>query len=377
MRGPDRNKLRVGIVSANWGAIAHLPAWRLLADQVEVTAICTSRQESAEAAAQRLNVTRPFWDYEAMCADPDIDVIDAGSSPLLREKVVAAALKGGKHVLNQMPFASCLPAAEALVALQREKGVVGAAAASVVGLPHLALMKQMIDAGEIGDVFQVHCAWQLGFFLKVFPGFPYTWFGRQGLGVSVTRNHGSHMLHALREVFGPIEAVVGRMEIQLKTWDLPGGETMTVETDDTSHALLWFANGAMGTFITSWTAADTPGFHIDAMGSKGRLRLEALGYPSITTAKLYAAKADFSMAPAGHDVPIPERLFTVGGRVVDLPAEDQSGGQLISLGRLFEGFATAVREGGEPPVSFERSLEVQGVIEALYESHRRKAWVET
>ncbi len=36
---PDA-RLKVGIVSANWGALAHLPAWRLLGDQVEVTAIC-------------------------------------------------------------------------------------------------------------------------------------------------------------------------------------------------------------------------------------------------------------------------------------------------------------------------------------------------
>ena len=42
--------LKVGIISANWGAMAHLPAWRSLPG-VEVTSICTSRQETAEAAA--------------------------------------------------------------------------------------------------------------------------------------------------------------------------------------------------------------------------------------------------------------------------------------------------------------------------------------
>jgi predicted dehydrogenase len=35
-------KLRVGIISANWGASAHLPAWRTL-DNVEVTAASWSR----------------------------------------------------------------------------------------------------------------------------------------------------------------------------------------------------------------------------------------------------------------------------------------------------------------------------------------------
>jgi len=372
-------KLRVGIVSANWGAIAHLPAWRLLGDSVQVTAMCTSRRETAEAAARRLDVARPFWDYEAMCADPDIDLVDAGTGPVLREKIVTAALRAGKHVVNQIPFAPSLEAAQRLVALQREKGVVGAAASSVVGLPHLALMKAMIDDGYVGEVFQVHCAWQLSFFLQIIPGFSYTWFGKAGLGVSVTRNHGSHMLHALRQVFGPVEAVVGRMETQLKVWDLPGGERMPVETDDTCHALLKFASGAMGTLATSWTAADSPGFSIDAMGRKGRLRLEALRYPSVATARLYASKNDLGMAPGGREVPLPDRLLTVGGHVVgpDQSGAAMDGGQLVSIGRLFEGVVQAVEDGGEPPASFARALEVQGLIEALYESDRRKTWVET
>jgi hypothetical protein len=38
---------RAGIISANWGAMAHLPAWRGVPG-VEVTAICTSRRETAE-----------------------------------------------------------------------------------------------------------------------------------------------------------------------------------------------------------------------------------------------------------------------------------------------------------------------------------------
>lgn len=370
-------KLRVGIVSANWGAIAHLPAWRLLGDEVEVTAICTSRRESAEAAAAQFGVARPFWSYEAMCADPDIDIIDAGTNPLLREKMVIAALEGGKHAINQLPFAVSYAAADRLTTLQQTKGLVGAAASSVVGLPHLALMKEMIDEGYLGDIYQVHCSWQLSFFLQIYPGFPYTWFGKAGQGVSVTRNHGSHMLHALRHLFGPIESVIGRMEIQRKTWHLPEGGTMEVETDDTAHALLQFSNGAMGTMTTSWTAADAPGFHIDAMGSKGRLRLEALRYPSIETAKLYAARPSMAMMPSGDEVPVPERLMSVAGKPVGSdPSDAYNGGQRVSLARLFENVVHAIRTGGEPTPSFARAREVQGVIEALYESNDSKAWVQ-
>lgn len=376
MTDSQGRKLRVGIVSANWGALAHLPAWRTLPG-VEVTAICTSRQESAEAAASQLGVARPFWNYETMAADPDIDIIDAGTSPLLREKIVTAALNGGKHAINQVPFATSYEAAVRIEALRAEKAVQGAAAASVVGLPHLALMKEMIDAGEIGQVFQIHCSWQLSLFLNIMPDFPYTWFGKAGLGVGASRNHGSHMLHAMRHLFGPVRRVVARLETQLKQWDIPGQGPMPVETEDTAHALLDFSSGAMGTFITSWTAADSPGFSLEAIGSKGRLHLTALHYPSIRSATLYAGKDDMRMMPTGAQVPVPERLMYAGGQPVgSAPGDADNGGQRVSLARVFETLVKAIEGGDEPLPSFARAVEVQGIIEAMHESHRRKEWVE-
>lgn len=373
------SKLKVGIVSANWGALAHLPAWRTLSDQVEVTAICTSRQETAEAAAKQFSVARPFWSYEAMANDPDIDIIDAGTNPVLREKIVTAALTGGKHAVNQIPFATSAEAALRLETLRRERGVCGVAAASVMGLPHLALMKEMLEAGEIGEVFQVSCSWQMSFFLQIMPGFPYTWFGKSGLGVSVTRNNGSHMLHALRHLFGPINSVSAQIKIQLKNWDLPDGERQVVETDDTSHALLNFASGAMGMFSTSWTAADSPGFSIEAFGSTGRLLLTSLQYPSIASAKLYASKNDkVQHAPSGADVPVPERFFTAGGHAVAMGPEDMyNGAQRVSLARVFESLVNGIKGKGEPLPSFARAAEIQGLIEAMYLSDQRKAWVDT
>ncbi len=371
-------KLRVGIVSANWGAAAHLPAWRTLGDLVEVTAICTSRQQTAETAAQQFGVARPFWSFEAMCADPDIDIIDAGTNPVLRAKIVTAALNGGKHVINQMPFAESYEVAARLETLRAEKSVLGGGATSLLGLPHLWLMKEMIEAGEIGEVFQVQCDWQMAFFLEISPGFPYIWFGKAGQGVSVTRNNGSHMLHALRHLFGPISAVSANIQTQLKSWNLPSGEIMPVETDDTCHALLDFAGGAMGMLSTSWTAADSPGFHIEAFGSRGRLRLSALRYPSVDSAKLYAAKNHVSNLPTGSVVPVPARLMTVAGRLVEPgPADIMNGGQRVSLARLFECFVQAIHGAGEPLPSFARAAEIQGLIEALYKSDQRRARADT
>src|SRR3546814_3701177 len=93
-RGHDdmtNSPLRVGIISAAWGARAHLPAWRSL-DGIEVTAICTSRPETAAKAAADFDVARAFHDFRAMAADPEIDIVDCGTRPPLRHAMVMAAL---------------------------------------------------------------------------------------------------------------------------------------------------------------------------------------------------------------------------------------------------------------------------------------------
>ena len=70
MATANTRPLRVGIISAAWGVHAHLPAWRSL-DGIEVTAICTSRPETAKAACDATGVPRAFHDFHTLAADPD------------------------------------------------------------------------------------------------------------------------------------------------------------------------------------------------------------------------------------------------------------------------------------------------------------------
>ena len=88
-------RLRVGIISANWGVRAHLPAWRTLPD-VEVVAICTAHEDSARAAAAEHGIAKPYWDFRDMVEDPDLDLIDVGTRPSLRVDMLSAALRADR-----------------------------------------------------------------------------------------------------------------------------------------------------------------------------------------------------------------------------------------------------------------------------------------
>src|SRR5205814_3905730 len=75
----DPKRIRVGIVGANpdrgWAAQAHIPALRSLAHDFEITALSTSRRESADAASQRFGVRLAFDNTHDLVNSADVDVV--------------------------------------------------------------------------------------------------------------------------------------------------------------------------------------------------------------------------------------------------------------------------------------------------------------
>ncbi|MCC6829468.1 MAG: Gfo/Idh/MocA family oxidoreductase, partial [Novosphingobium sp.] len=199
--------LRVGIISAAWGARAHLPAWRSL-DGVEVTAICTSRPETAARAAAEFGVPRAFHDFREMARDPEIDLIDCGTRPALRRDMVLAALAAGKHVYNGIPFARDLADAQEMQKAWQAAGTVAAVDAFMQAVPALVQMQAMVEDGWIGRLFGAEIAFESPLFTAAQANVPgYAWFADPANGASALRNLGSHMLHLLVHFFGPVRSV--------------------------------------------------------------------------------------------------------------------------------------------------------------------------
>src|SRR5215831_9223479 len=71
-------KIRLGLVGASvggtWSARSHLPAVQASSD-VELTAVCTTKTDSAEAARQAWGARLAFDDYRKMIASPEIDAV--------------------------------------------------------------------------------------------------------------------------------------------------------------------------------------------------------------------------------------------------------------------------------------------------------------
>ncbi|QIG80717.1 Gfo/Idh/MocA family protein [Stakelama tenebrarum] len=359
---------KVGIISANWGAVAHLPAWRALPG-VEVTAICTSRQETAEAAAERFGFPRAFWNAEEMIADPDIDIIDIGTRPSIRHSMVLAALAAKKHIYNGIPFSADVDRARALHRAWKGSESVAIVDAYSQWLPAPRMAKRMIDDGFLGQPFGGNCIFNLGLFNTPHPAFPYNWFAEGGHGVSAMRNLGSHMLHMLVSLLGEVDEVMADDSQLLKEWRFPDGSTVTPQNNDYANLLVRFRTGMLLQVQISWSATVGRGFHVDLFGSGGRMVMSAPSFPTSLGTTLHAGKlGERTIEP----VEIPDELMRPEGIDIapNVPVE-ASHGMAISMQnmvRAIEGTAT-------PAPDFGQAWAVERVLEAARRSSESRRWV--
>jgi predicted dehydrogenase len=366
-------RLKVGIVSAAWGAHAHLPAWRSLED-VEVVGICTSRQETAEAAAKTFEVERPYWSVADMAAS-DLDIIDVGTRPNLREGMVLTALQGGKHVYAGVPFATGPARAREMYETQRDAKLVGIVDAYIQALPAVVRLKEMLAEGAIGEVQSVRARFDLSLFSPRWIGVPtYAWFADAANGASSLRNLGSHALHTLVSLFGPIERATGMADLRLKAWPAADGSIIQPQTDDTTMALLRFSSGVMGHLYTGWVAVEGQGFQLEVQGSEGRLVVEAPPmFPESYTATLTYAPLGAAYERTAQLVEIPERLKQVRGSSLHGDTQRNS---VFSMARLFRGMVDAIRT-GDPTAAqpdFRQAAHVQAAIDAVLRGSAAETW---
>ena len=102
---PD--KIRLGFVGANvsstWSSQSHYPAL-LASSDVELTAVCTSKPESAEEARQAFGAKLAFHDFREMVSSPEIDAVAVVVRVPLHYEPTKAAIEAGKHVYTAGPL---------------------------------------------------------------------------------------------------------------------------------------------------------------------------------------------------------------------------------------------------------------------------------
>src|SRR5437870_1316600 len=149
-------RIRVGIIGANpergWAAQAHIPALRSLSDDFEITALSTSRRESAGAASELFGVPLAFDNHQDLVNSAAVDVVAVTVKVPYHLELATAALEAGKAVYCEWPLGNGLNEAETLAALAKNQGVLAVAGLQARSAPSVAYVRDLIEQGYVGEV---------------------------------------------------------------------------------------------------------------------------------------------------------------------------------------------------------------------------------
>ena len=151
--GISDGQLRWGILGT--GFIAGLQTRDLIENGFTVQAVGSRTQDSSLAFAEEYGVATAHDSYEALAADPEVDVIYIATPHPFHHANALLALNAGKHVLVEKSFTINAREAQEIVDLAEAKGLVALEAMWTRFLPHMVRLREIIQEGTIGEVRKV------------------------------------------------------------------------------------------------------------------------------------------------------------------------------------------------------------------------------
>jgi predicted dehydrogenase len=142
--------LRWGILAT--GGIAGAFASDLRTAGRDLVAVGSRSQESADAFAARFDIPRAHASYEALVADPEVDIVYVSTPHPMHHENARLALEAGKHVLVEKAFTLNRAEAEDLQRLGAERGLLVMEAMWTRYLPHMIRIREIIAEGTLGEI---------------------------------------------------------------------------------------------------------------------------------------------------------------------------------------------------------------------------------
>jgi predicted dehydrogenase len=208
-------------------------------------------------------------DWRRIVADPRIGLFINAAPNDLHLEPTAIAAANGKHVFCEKPLAPDADRAFRIWQAAAKAGVVHQCAFIHRFVPALRLAREIIRAGEIGEVLQFRSSYLMSTALE--PDQPMSWrFDRVVAGTGAIGDLGSHHIDQARYLVGDIAEVsaLGKNAVPLR-------DGKAVEVDDAFVSVVRFANGAIGSIEGSRIACGyghTGRIQVD--GTKGSLKFD-------------------------------------------------------------------------------------------------------
>ncbi|MCA1336890.1 Gfo/Idh/MocA family protein [Pseudooceanicola marinus] len=142
--------LRWGIMAT--GLIAETFTKDLATAGLPVTAAGSRSGAKARAFADAHGIPAAHGSYEALVADPNVDVVYVATPHPFHAACTKLALEAGKHVMVEKPIAMNAREAREMAALAEERGLFLMEAMWTRFLPHMTRLNEILEAGTLGRI---------------------------------------------------------------------------------------------------------------------------------------------------------------------------------------------------------------------------------
>jgi predicted dehydrogenase len=360
--------LGVGLIGTGFMGKAHALAWRsagaIFGDlpEVRLECLCDTPADKAGEFARQFGFDRATDDWRTLVADPAVDVVSIATPNSLHKEMAQAALAAGKHVWCEKPMALTVADAAAMAQAARAAGRRTQVGYNYVANPAFTHAQRLIEGGTIGRI--VHLRGWVDEDYQADPQLAWTWRARiADAGLGTLGDLGCHLVSLLCGLAGPIDSVLAEIQTVHPRRPLPDGEGYgEVENEDVASALLRFASGVHGVFMSSrsaWGRKNSLGFEVH--GTKGMIIFEQ---ERMNELRLYVnegpkAEQGFRTILTGPEHP-------PFGAFVPAPGHQLGFNDLKAI--ELAGFLRAIAGGPRNHPDFEAALDFEKVIHAIARS---------
>lgn len=378
----SRPALGVGMVGYAFMGRVHSQAWRAVGAFFDlpvapVMAVLSGRSaERTAAAAAQLGWAAVETDWKELIKREDVHIVDICTPGDSHAEIAIAALEAGKHVLCEKPLANTVEEAEAMVAAAERaaaRGVRSMVAFNYRRVPAVALARQMVAEGRLGDIRHVRAQYLQDWITD--PEFPLVWrLQKDKAGSGALGDIASHIVDTAQFITGQlITGVSGLTETFVKRRPLAedsaglsaaggGGATGEVTVDDAALFTARLSGGAVASFeATRFATGRKNAMRIEVNGSLGSIAFdfESMNELWFYDQNLQAEEAGFRriyVTESGH--PYAGAWWPPGHGL----------GYEHTFTHEVKDFLEAVGNGTDPAPSFADGLRVQQVLAAVERS---------
>ncbi|MCY4466850.1 MAG: Gfo/Idh/MocA family oxidoreductase [Chloroflexi bacterium] len=368
--------IKIGLIGYGGIGRVHAAAYRAIpfhyglpADSIQISAVATTRESTARAAADEIGCDEYSADYRDLLARDDIDAIDICTPNNSHHEIALAAAAAGKHIYCEKPLAMNESEAFEMAEAVRAAGVKAQLTFNFRFFPALTLARQLMAEGFCGRAFSFRGRYHRSSYISADKAMSWR-LQREITGGGALFDLGSHILDLLYYLLGDFAAVNATLDTLIKQRPIAAGqgETAPVEVDDIALLQARLADGTLGTVeISRMGTGATNDVLLEIFGDKGAIRFD-LAEPAWL--QVYDVRE-------GDRVRGFRKVEAVG-RYAGQRAPDWSmpPGFMRAHAECQYQFIRAIWDDNSPEPSFVDGLHIQRIMAAAELSSARGGWVD-